>query len=182
MRLWTLPRRASSSFTTTGTSSFLYSEVVSRYSVRVRVLGQRHLLPADVQEAVQRLEEATQYNTGAILNICMPYSAQDEICHALSQCVEQKQPFTREAVESHLMVAPEVPVDLLVRTSSVHRLSDFLLWQCNERTQLHFVQQYWPLFGARELIPILLQYQRERLWRKDCWTRNDLPSQQSSGR
>ena len=161
-----------------------HGEVVSRYSVRVRVVGQRHLLPSGVQDAVKRLEEATKHNTGAVLNICMPYSAQDELCHAVSGCVERGLSMTPASIDEHLMVPTDVPVDLLVRTSSVHRLSDFMLWQCNEDTQLHFVDQYWPLFGARELIPILLQYQRERLWgrSKACGTHNDLPSRQSSGR
>lgn len=159
-----------------------HGEVVSRYAVRVRVVGKRHLLPSDVQEAVNRLEEATQHNTGAILNICMPYSALDEICETVSDCRKGQVPLTTASMEDHLMVPTEVPVDLLVRTSSVHRLSDFLLWQCNERTQLHFVQQYWPLFGARELIPILLEYQRARLWETACGMYNDLPSKRNSGR
>ncbi|WFC98525.1 ditrans,polycis-polyprenyl diphosphate synthase [(2E,6E)-farnesydiphosphate specific] [Malassezia yamatoensis] len=125
---------------------------------------------------MSRLEDATKQNTGAILNICMPYSAQDEMCHAVSQCVSQSIPLTPASVDAHLMIPTDEPVDILVRTSSVHRLSDFLLWQCNDHTQLHFVQQYWPLFGAREFVPILLQYQRKMLWGRRCGMHNDLPS------
>ncbi|PKI85427.1 ditrans,polycis-polyprenyl diphosphate synthase [(2E,6E)-farnesydiphosphate specific] [Malassezia vespertilionis] len=145
---------------------YQHGEVISRYSVRVRVVGKKELLPADVQEAIMTLEKATCHNTGAVLNICMPYSSQDEMCQAYASCVDVDQlgectpPITRKDLDDKLLVSPNVPVDLLIRTSKVHRLSDFLLWQCNEHTQLHFVDQYWPMFGAKELIPILLQYQR----------------------
>jgi len=54
------------------------------------------------------------------------------------------------------------PVDILVRTSGVKRLSDFLLWQISEHTHIHFVSKYWPDFGLFDFIPILLSYQRER--------------------
>lgn len=82
------------------------------------------------------------------------------------------------------------PLDLLVRTSGVRRLSDFLLWQvrpvspptqislrlllcyapaprsatqCCENTQLQFSPTYWPDFGLWDFVPIVLDYQR-RAW------------------
>ena len=66
--------------------------------------------------------------TSALLNICMPYSAQDEICTAMSAC-ECGVPLSPAEIDAHLMVSRDIPVDLLVRTSKVARLSDFLLWQ-----------------------------------------------------
>lgn len=91
----------------------------------------------------------------------MPYASQDEICQAATQAAKQG-PLTETSLAEHLMVPCDIPIDVLVRTSYVSRLSDFLLWQCNEHTQCHFVDQYWPRFGARDLIPILLAYQRTR--------------------
>lgn len=140
-----------------------HGEVVSRHSIRIRVVGHRSLLPRDVQAAVERIEEATKYNTRGVLNICMPYSARDEMSQAANACVREGTALTQEAFEKHLMVTDDVPVDLLVRTSRVSRLSDFLLWQCNESTQLHFVDRYWPQFGLWDFAPILLAYQRDRI-------------------
>jgi len=144
------------------------SELVRKFSVRIRVVGRRALLPPAVQETAQSVEEATKDHTGCVtgmltdrptLNICMPYASQDEICAAATQAV-QKGPLTEASLAEHLMVPCDIPIDVLVRTSHVSRLSDFLLWQCNEHTQMHFVDQYWPRFGVRDLIPILLAYQR----------------------
>lgn len=54
------------------------------------------------------------------------------------------------------------PVDILVRTSGVERLSDFLLWQCHEKTDVVFVKCMWPEFGLRQFIPLILEWQ----WRQ----------------
>lgn len=149
---------------------------MSRYAVRVRVVGRRELLPHEVREAIERIEHTTQHNSRRILNICMPYSAQDEICQAVTAHAQRKQPLITPAdLDNELMVPGSVPVDILVRTSNVSRLSDFLLWQvrrnflggadaqCNERTQLHFIDRFWPQFGLWDLVPIILAYQRDRL-------------------
>ena len=143
-------------------------EFVARYSLRIRIVGQRDLLPAAVQETAKRVEDATRDNTGPTLNICMPYAAQHEISCAASDAAQESRPITQETLASHLMVPTDVPIDILVRTSHVSRLSDFLLWQCNEQTQLHFVDEYWPMFGAKEMLYILLSYQQACTKRTGC--------------
>jgi hypothetical protein len=51
------------------------------------------------------------------------------------------------------------PLDLLVRTSGVERLSDFMLWQCHQNTDIAFVDCYWPDFGLWQFLPIILEWQ-----------------------
>lgn len=74
------------------------------------------------------------------------------------------------------------PLDILIRTSGVKRLSDYMMWQvsslrahlpthtltnpllqCSEDTQLQFSNTYWPEFGMFDFVPIILDYQR-RVW------------------
>jgi len=64
-------------------------------------------------------------------------------------------------IDSHLMTSKggSPPLDILVRTSGVKRLSDFFLWQCCENTQIQFSNTFWPDFGLFDLIPILLDFQ-----------------------
>lgn len=67
------------------------------------------------------------------------------------------------------------PLELLVRTSGVERLSDFMLWQGHQNTHVSFVDCYWPDFGLKRFIPILLEYQ----WRQKKMTywQDNKPSQ-----
>jgi hypothetical protein len=54
------------------------------------------------------------------------------------------------------------PVDLLVRTSGEHRLSDFLLWQCRY-AMLHWVPCLWPELSYADFLECLLAWQRNSL-------------------
>lgn len=55
------------------------------------------------------------------------------------------------------------PLDLLIRTSGVERLSDFMLWQCHENTEIVFLDVMWPEFSLWYFLPVLLGWQRRVL-------------------
>jgi ditrans,polycis-polyprenyl diphosphate synthase len=63
---------------------------------------------------------------------------------------------------SHMFTADNPPLDLLVRTSSVHRLSDFMLWQCHQHTEIAFLDVLWPDFDLWTFLPVLWEWQ----WRQ----------------
>lgn len=161
-----------------------HGEIIARYEVRVRIVGRRELLPPDVREAVEKVENMTRSHRRATLNICMPYASRDEIAGAVRKCVDkrlasvQRAASSTDRVDPHLDVhvstqaldeamqlAHSPPLDILVRTSGVSRLSDFMLWQCNENTHLHFVDKYWPQFGMADMVPIILDWQRHHMAR-----------------
>ncbi|KDQ61268.1 hypothetical protein JAAARDRAFT_191362 [Jaapia argillacea MUCL 33604] len=146
--------------------------ILDKHGVRLHVLGRRGLFPQRVQVAIRKAEEMSRHNDRVILNLCMPYGARDEITTAIESTVrealrERREPRTiSEAdIESHLLtsVGRSPPLDILIRTSGVKRLSDFLLWQCCENTQLQFTSTYWPNFGLWDFVPIILDYQR-KVW------------------
>jgi ditrans,polycis-polyprenyl diphosphate synthase len=66
---------------------------------------------------------------------------------------------TSDTIESHLLTAGDPPLDLLVRTSGVKRLSDFMLWQCHEDTELVFLDCLWPEFDLWNFLPVLVEWQ-----------------------
>lgn len=51
------------------------------------------------------------------------------------------------------------PLELLVRTSGVERLSDFMLWQSHQSTSIVFVDCLWPDFDLWHFLPVLLEWQ-----------------------
>lgn len=67
---------------------------------------------------------------------------------------------TRQTLSDHLHTKDNPPLDLLVRTSGVERLSDFMLWQCDEDTEIVFLDVLWPEFDLWHFIPVLLGWQR----------------------
>ena len=67
-----------------------------------------------------------------------------------------------ETIQDRLFTAGDPPLDLLIRTSGVNRLSDFMLWQCHEETELVFLDCLWPEFDLWQFLPVLVEWQ----WRQ----------------
>jgi ditrans,polycis-polyprenyl diphosphate synthase len=58
-----------------------------------------------------------------------------------------------------MMTANAPPLDLLIRTSGVERLSDFMLWQAHENTSIVFLKCLWPEFDLWQFLPVLVEWQ-----------------------
>lgn len=66
---------------------------------------------------------------------------------------------TPQTLTSHMYTSSDPPIDLLIRTSGVSRLSDFMLWQCHETTQIVFLDVLWPDFDLWSFLPVLWEWQ-----------------------
>lgn len=66
---------------------------------------------------------------------------------------------TSETLTAHMFTKDAPPVDLLVRTSGVARLSDFMLWQCHEHSSIIFLDCLWPEFDLWQFLPVLVEWQ-----------------------
>jgi len=142
--------------------------LLDRHDVQIRVLGRRDLLPPDVQDACSHAEAMTAGNRTRVLNLCCPYTAREEIVSSVDKTVREAargdvNDIDEKTLERHLYTAGSPPLDLLIRTSGVSRLSDFLLWQADEETQLHFIAPNWPDLGVSHILPALLSFQAQRL-------------------
>ncbi|KAK2629842.1 hypothetical protein QTJ16_000662 [Diplocarpon rosae] len=69
---------------------------------------------------------------------------------------------TSDTIGDHMFTARDPPLDMLIRTSGVKRLSDFMLWQCHEDTEIVFLDVLWPEFDLWSFLPVLVEYQ----WRQ----------------
>ncbi|CAG8609064.1 20505_t:CDS:2 [Racocetra persica] len=159
------------------------SQLVNKYNVCVKVLGNIALLPADVQEAAKKAIDTTKHNSGPLLNICVPYTSRDEITSSVKSVIKsvendhiQIKDINEEILEEYLYTHGSPPLDILIRTSGEIRLSDFLLWQCHKNCYIHFVNCFWPEFSIWDMLPIILEYQlsydslkkKIEVWAKNC--------------
>ncbi|KAM5534091.1 hypothetical protein V8D89_012272 [Ganoderma adspersum] len=145
-------------------------EILDKYGIRLVIVGRWELLPERVQIAAQKALERTKDNTNAVFNMCFPYTSREEIMNAVQQTIRERledesldEKITVDDLEAHLRTAGSPPLDILIRTSGVKRLSDYMLWQCSDDTQIQFSDKYWPDFGFWDFIPIILDYQR-KVW------------------
>ncbi len=128
-----------------------------RENVRLRVIGDYRRFPDDVVALVDDAVGRTDANTGPILAIALNYGAQAELVSVARRLAEQARDgaldparIDVETIEDALETSELPTLDLLIRTSGEHRLSNFLLWQA-AYAELLFVDTLWPDFGAADL-------------------------------
>lgn len=136
--------------------------------VRVRILGQRDGLPADIASLVEKAESETRANAKFNLTIAFNYGARDEILRAATAFARDVKAGLREPdlseleFEEYLDTRGIPDPDLLIRTSGEYRISNFLLWQA-AYAELLFSDVLWPDFGRTHLEDALKSYnERER--------------------
>lgn len=140
-----------------------------KQNMRVRIIGSRDNLAADLKLLLQEAEEVTRDNTGLMLVIAFNYGGRQEIAAAARQIAERAvrgeiDPASIDAtmLGDHLYTADLPDPDLIIRTSGEQRLSNFLMWQA-AYAELVFLSIHWPDFDRVSFEEALQQYgTRER--------------------
>jgi undecaprenyl diphosphate synthase len=155
-RLWTLLK------------SFLKKEdkVLIKNGLRLRIIGQKHEIPAPVVKEVERVEAATAANCGMTVVLALNYSGRSEIAEAARRLLEDphaRPELVNETTFAEYLFTAGIPdPDLLIRTSGELRLSNFLLWQI-AYAELWITPVLWPDFRRKHLLQAIVDYQmRER--------------------
>jgi undecaprenyl diphosphate synthase len=134
--------------------------------VKIRVIGTRVGLAADLLRLIDDAIELTKDNAVLNLTIAFNYGARDEIARAARRIAEDvasgaiaPAEVTPERFGTYLDTADLPDPDLLIRTSGELRLSNFLLWQL-AYSEFVFVDTYWPDFSREQLEAAIVEYQR----------------------
>lgn len=135
--------------------------------VQVRIVGNKTYIPEDILEQLEEIERKTNKpDSIKVLNVCFPYTSRDDITEAVKKSVgaivtseTEKDAVTENWFQEQMYLTPDTPpLDILIRTSGYTRLSDFMLWQCNDNCEIDFVQTLWPDFGFMQLLRIFLRW------------------------
>ncbi|TPG21843.1 isoprenyl transferase [Sphingomonas koreensis] len=140
-----------------------------RENVRLRVIGDYKRFAPDLVALVDEALARTVANDGAVLVIALNYGAQAEIAAAARALAEDAKAgridpasIDEAAIEAQLDTRDLPPLDLVIRTSGEHRLSNFLLWQA-AYAELLFVDTLWPDFDEKTLGDAVASFgQRQR--------------------
>jgi undecaprenyl diphosphate synthase len=122
--------------------------------VRMRIIGRRDRIPAELLRAIRVAEDATKHGKRLDLRIAVDYSARDALVRAAKQ-LSGSGDITREDLSRAMSAVDHWDgesrdVDLLIRTGGEQRLSDFLLWEC-AYAELYFTDRRWPDFTSADL-------------------------------
>ncbi|HVY84828.1 MAG TPA: isoprenyl transferase [Caulobacterales bacterium] len=139
---------------------------LAKEGVRIRVIGSREGLQADIADIIGRAEARTKANEKLNLTIAFNYGGQDEIVRAARRIAEDAKAgkiapadVTQTLFARYLDTAELPPPDLLIRTSGERRLSNFMLWQA-AYAELVFLDVLWPDFDKAALETAIDEYRR----------------------
>ncbi|MDD7194467.1 MAG: isoprenyl transferase [Oscillospiraceae bacterium] len=132
--------------------------------MRIRYIGDRTALPADIVDMIDKLEENSADKRTITINLAVNYGGRDEILHAV-RAVAQKvqagelkaQDITLNDIDGNLYTAGLPDPDLIIRPSGEYRLSNFLIWQA-AYSELWFSDILWPDFTADDLDKAIIDY------------------------
>ncbi len=143
----------------------MFLHQLAEKGIRFHHLGSAEGMPPGILEDMRALEAATAGNTGMAFHLAVNYGSRLELAQAARRCVEdglRPEEIHEGALAARLWTAGVPDVDLLIRTSGEHRISNFLLWQ-SAYAELYLTDLLWPDFGPAELKAALEDYaQRER--------------------
>ena len=143
----------------------MFVHQLAKKDIRFHHLGAVEGMPAGVQADIRALERATAQHQGMTFHLAVNYGSRLELAQAARRCVEDglsAEEINETSLGARLWTAGIPDVDLLIRTSGEHRISNFLLWQ-SAYAELYMTDLLWPDFSPADLRAALEDYtQRER--------------------
>lgn len=140
------------------------ADELAQKGVRVQFIGDRAQFPASTLKMIDSIEQKTAHNSDLMLNILFCYGGQQEIVAAATQLCREVvangtpvDSITAEMFEKHLWTSNLPPLDLVIRTGFVCRLSNFLLYKV-AYSELYFADCYWPDMTEERLAQIVQDF------------------------
>ncbi|WP_027078302.1 isoprenyl transferase [Maribacter antarcticus] len=145
----------------------------NKNNIRLNTIGNISALPSKANRELKEVMDKTRSNTGMTLTLALSYGSREELQSAVKAIaikvknnIISPENIDETIINNHLYTHNLPDVDLLIRTSGEHRISNFLLWQI-AYAELYFINVFWPDFSEHHLVEAIKNYQnRERRFGK----------------
>lgn len=135
------------------------------YDIKLNVIGDLSKVDSAIVEKIKIIENKTSNNKKLNLSIALSYGSRQEILNAFLKIFSElnSKQISIDKIDADYITQkmynnyPEP--DLLIRTGSEKRLSNFLLWQI-AYTELCFIDNYWPDFSENILDDCINEYNK----------------------
>lgn len=130
---------------------------IMEQEIRVEVIGRREGLPAEALREMEKTIQMSRQNRKLRLCLAINYGGRAELVDAVQAIARRvaagllrPEDISEDTVSAHLYTAGMSDPDLLIRTASEMRISNFLLWQISY-AELWVTDVYWPEFTEEHL-------------------------------
>jgi len=148
-------------------------DTLVKNNIKLNSIGNIDNLPKSVQKELLEVIEKTKENNRMTLTLALSYGSREEILNAVKKIADKVKnniistnSIDESIFNNHLYTQDLPDVDLVIRTSGEHRISNFLLWQI-AYAEFYFTDVLWPDFSEDNLYEAIISYQkRERRFGK----------------
>ncbi len=148
-------------------------DTLQKNNIRLNCIGNIDLLPITAKKELLAVIEKTKNNSRMTLTLALSYGSREEllnavkiICNKVKNNIISIDTLDESIINQHLYTHNLPDVDLVIRTSGEHRISNFLLWQI-AYAEFYFTDVLWPDFKEDDLYEAIISYQkRERRFGK----------------
>ena len=148
-------------------------DTLQKNNIQLNCIGNIELLPTKAKKELLTVIEKTQNYTRMTLTLALSYGAREELLNAVKKIADKVKnniisidSIDESIINQHLYTHNLPDVDLVIRTSGEHRISNFLLWQI-AYAEFYFTDVLWPDFKEDDLYEAIISYQkRERRFGK----------------
>ncbi len=149
------------------------TETLNKNNIKLHVIGDMNMLPANAQNALNESLAITPKNTGLNLVMALSYSSRWELVEAVKNIAADVKSgkvdpatITQDTLQKYLATSNFPDPELMIRTSGEYRISNFLLYQL-AYAELYFTDVRWPDFRKENLYEAIIDFQqRERRFGK----------------
>ena len=130
---------------------------LDKNGIRFKMIGSKINLSKRLNKILVNSEKITKNNKNLQINLALNYGSKSELINAINLIKRKKINYSISNIDKHLYTANIPDPDLLIRTGSTNRLSNFMLWQL-AYSEIYFEKKLWPDFTIKDYNKILNKF------------------------
>ena len=133
-------------------------EELDKQNIKLKVIGVKNF-SFKLNKLLNLSEKKTSKNKKLQINLALNYGSKFELINAFKDLIKNKEKITEKNLVKYLHTKNIPDPDLLIRTGSTQRLSNFLLWQL-AYSEIFFEKKLWPAFNENDYNKIIKKIKR----------------------
>jgi len=133
----------------------------NKNNIKLKIIGNINVFNKKLKKKLQKSEKLTKNNKRLQVNLALNYGSKAELINAFKKINKDKLNITIKNIEKCLYTSNIPDPDILIRTGSTNRLSNFLLWQL-AYSEIFFEKKLWPDFKENDYNKILKKFRKTK--------------------
>ena len=133
-------------------------EELDKQNIKLKVIGVKNF-SFKLNKLLNLSEKKTSKNKKLQINLALNYGSKFELINAFKDLIKNKEKITEKNLVKYLHTKNIPDPDLLIRTGSTQRLSNFLLWQL-AYSEIFFEKKLWPAFNENDYNKIIKKFKK----------------------